>query len=427
MASGLTNADFEAADGTGGAGWGDDTGLGYQRVLQVPARYNYVAYLQVPESTPVAPRTASAYQGVELTPVQSQPKSVFVGAMVKGSGIVADADGGGAFRQVIFQVDCTAAPGFRSYAPGGTPWCPDGALWCSSLRSVGTFDWRWIGVDSHSCGVGYLDATGRWVPVPIKSVGVSVLLNGATGAAWFDVIQLKEYDAGAGAVTLMFDDGFRSAFDTALPILSNASHVGSSSVISDEVGDYRSLTPENLQALQSAGWDMSSHSVDHPSMGSLTTAAAKTQRINSKSALESYGVTVDSFTWPFGDDSADLIGLTESLGNPTPLYRSTRTVGIDDNAHGSNLCLLKGFEIDKPTTLDQVKIWIRKPKDEPSYTSACTGWWGIFRMHDVTEDPGDYDTTPALLRSVVDEVKQSGLDVINYRTGHQRFANVPMP
>lgn len=48
-------------------------------------------------------------------------------------------------------------------------------------------------------------------------------------------------------------------------------------------------------------------------------------------------------------------------------------------------------------------------------------------MHDVTKDPGDYDTTPALLRSIVDEVKQSGLDVINYRTGHQRFANVPMP
>lgn len=310
MASGLTNADFEAADGTGAAGWCDDTGLGYQRVLQVPAKYNYVAYLLVPESTPVAQRTASAYQGVELTPLQSQPKNVFVGAMVKESGLVADADGGGAFLEMIFQVDCTAAAGFCSYAPGGTR---------------------------------------------------------------FDVIQLKKYDAGPGAVRLMFDDDLKSAFDTALPILSNASDVGSTSVISDEVGDYRSLTPENLQTLQSAGWDMSSHSVDHPSMGSLTTAAAKTQRINSKSALESYGVTVDSFTWPFGDDSADLIGLTQSLGNPTPLYRSTRTVDIDDNAYGSNLYLLKGFEIDKPTTLEKVKIWIRKLKDEPSYTSACTG------------------------------------------------------
>lgn len=428
MAADLTNADFETASGTGAEGWCDDYGLGYQQALQTPAKYNKTAYMRVPETTPVGQRTAAAYQGVELTPIQSQPRNVFVGAMVKGSGIVADVAGGGAFLDILFQVDCAAAPGFCSYAPGGTPWYPDGKVWCSTARNVGTFDWRWIGVDSHSCGVGYLEeATGHWVTVPIKSVEVTALLHDATGSAWFDLAQLRQYDAGPAAVTFMFDDGLKSVLNAAQPILGGYGYVGSAAVISSEVGNYRSLTAENLQALQAAGWDVESHSIDHPSMPTLSVAAATTQFLNSKSTLESYGLTIDSFIWPYGDYNQEVIGLAQTLGNPAPLYKSTRTVEVGDNAYGSNPYLLKVLEIDRPTTLDQVKSWINELKDDPTCTTACTGRWGIFLLHDITTTPGEYDTTPDFLQAVADEVKKSGLDVVNYRTGYQRFANVPMP
>lgn len=148
--------------------------------------------------------------------------------MVKGSGIVADADGGGAFLEVMFQVDCTAGPVsavMHRAARRGAPMMRFGPPPYAALaRSTGAGS-EWT---LHSCGVGYLDATGRWVSVPIKSVDVGVLLNGATGAAWFVVIQLKQYDAGPGVVTLMFLDGRLVGLDTARRLHSKHYGVGPS-------------------------------------------------------------------------------------------------------------------------------------------------------------------------------------------------------
>ena len=66
------------------------------------------------------------------------------------------------------------------------------------------------------------------------------------------------------------------------------------------------LTAQDLRNLQSAGWDIASHGVNHDDMTTLSNAAAKADLINSKSYLQSLGLTVDTYAWPFGahDQSA---------------------------------------------------------------------------------------------------------------------------
>lgn len=415
----LINANLESRSGAASTGWCDDYGLGYKSVVQTPVKYNTIGRLLVPTSTPVAQRNAALYQTVVLN--QTTPKNVFVGAMLKGSQIVAGNSESGAFLNVKFQVNCSKNKTFCNRYPRGE-------VWCGTLPSVGTFTWRWVGLDSHTCGVGYRDSSsGNWVTVPIESVDVYGQLANATGTAFFDLFQVLQFSAGRGAVTFMFDDGYKSVINTALPILSGYGYVGSSAAISGEIGNSSSVTGQDLKTLQNAGWDIESHSITHPSMPSLSVAAAKTELLNSKSALQSYGVTIDSFIWPYGDYNQEVIGLAQTLGSPKPLYKSTRTVEFDDNAYGTNPYLIKVLEIDRPTTLAQVKSWIKELKDNPACTSACTGRWGVFLLHDLRTSPREYDTTPDFLRSVAAEVKKSGLDVINYRTGYQRFANVPMP
>jgi peptidoglycan/xylan/chitin deacetylase (PgdA/CDA1 family) len=451
----LTNADFEeaAADGKA-AQWCDDYQRGYSRVLLTPAKYNYVMRASIPKTVPAAGRYAGTYRIVNL--YQRQAANVFVGAMIKGSDIVLDTrallieqfnrvhskvldavrhaplwrrlmsipgvgalaalNGLGATLNVGFEVDCAAHPKFCEYH--GNP--IDSTLWCATLPSAGTFDWRWVGLDSHTCGIGYADsATGNWINVPIKSAAIFPTVGGATGTAYFDLIQLMQFPPGPGAVTFMFDDGFKSTRSTAKPILDKYGFVGSSAVVSDLVGTTGHMIPQDLRDLQAAGGDIASHSVTHPSMPGLSIAAAETELQNSKSTLTRLGLTIDSFVWPEGDYNKNLIGLAQAGLTTAPLYKSARNTEFDDNAYGTFPYALKTLEMLQTTPLQDVQAWINDLK--------VGGRWGIFILHDVVDNPGQYAISPTMLDQLAQLVASSGVAVINYRQGYQTFANIPAP
>ena len=142
----LINPKFETASGSQAAGWCDVFGRGYTRVQLAPAKYNFVAKLTIPAGLPHGQRLAAARQTVFLN--QTRQDNVFVGAMLKGNSIIPDGDWMGAMLDVSFHVDCSAYPAFCKYAPPGQPALhPDGVVECESLPNVGTFDWRWTGLE----------------------------------------------------------------------------------------------------------------------------------------------------------------------------------------------------------------------------------------------------------------------------------------
>ena len=55
--------------------------------------------------------------------------------------------------------------------------------------------------------------------MPVKSASVFPVLGGATGTAYFDLIQLMQFSPGPAAVTFMFDDGYKSTKSVAKPTL----------------------------------------------------------------------------------------------------------------------------------------------------------------------------------------------------------------
>ena len=275
-------------------------------------------------------------------------------------------------------------------------------------------------LDSHSCGIGYVDiGTRKWTSVPIKSAAIFPILGGATGTAHFDQVRLMQFPPGPGAVTFMFDDGYKSTRTNAKPILDRYGFVGSSAVVSDLVGTAGYMIPQDLRDLQAAGWDIASHSATHPSMPSLSTMAAETELHKSKSTLTALGVTIDTFVWPQGDYDQSLIALAQA-GLPTaPLYKSARNTESDLNAYGTFPYALKTLEVLQTTPLHEVQAWIDDLK--------AGGRWGIFLLHDVADDSGQYAISPKMLDQLAQLVASSGVAVINYRQGYQTFANVPAP
>ena len=451
----LTNSNFEEGTADGKAAhWCDNWGRGYSRVLTTPAKYNHVPIVSIPMNVPAAERYAGTYQIVNLN--QTRAENVFVGAMIKGSDIVLDGratligrfnrlhrkvlkavrhapmwrrlisipgigalaalNGSGATLNVGFKVDCAVHPNFCEYHGNPT----DSTVWCATLPSAGTFHWRWVGLDSHTCGIGYVDsATRKWISVPIKSAAIFPILGGATGTAYFDQVRLMQFPPGPGAVTFMFDDGYKSTRTNAKPILDRYAFVGSSAVVSDLVGTAGYMTPHDLRDLQAAGWDIASHSATHPSMPSLSTMAAETEMQKSKTTLTALGLTIDTFVWPQGDYDQSLIALAQA-GLPTaPLYKSARNTESDLNAYGTFPYALKTLEVLETTPLHEVQAWIDDLK--------AGGRWGIFLLHDVADNPDQYAITPTMLDQLAQLVASSGVAVINYRQGYQTFANIPAP
>ncbi len=155
-------------------------------------------------------------------------------------------------------------------------------------------------------------------------------------------------------------------------------------------------------------------------MDTLSTAGARTELQKSKSALQAMGLTIDSFVWPYGDYNQGVIGLAQAGLSSAPLYKSARSVESNDNAYGTFPYALKVLELVNTTQISEVQLWIKDLK--------AGGRWGILLMHDIVNGTQDrYATSPAMLEAVAQLVANSGVSVINYRTGYRTFANISAP
>lgn len=115
------------------------------------------------------------------------------------------------------------------------------------------------------------------------------------------------------AVALTFDDGFANFYTRAAPIL--AEHSMSATVmlvaglcggkaIWNEQPEPDLLTWSKINELQKAGIKFGAHSVDHPSLTSLSLDQARAQIVESKNIIEDRtGSTVDCFAYPYGEYS----------------------------------------------------------------------------------------------------------------------------
>ena len=116
------------------------------------------------------------------------------------------------------------------------------------------------------------------------------------------------------SVVLTVDDGFRSAYDIAYPILKSYGFRATFFVYSDFLGGGRSLTWAAMNEMRASGMiDIQSHSKTHtsftPAMGEQETTAAYAARIKSEidppqAVLErQLANAVHDFAYPYGDAS----------------------------------------------------------------------------------------------------------------------------
>lgn len=113
------------------------------------------------------------------------------------------------------------------------------------------------------------------------------------------------------AVVVTFDDGYKSFYDIAFPILCRVGFSATVFAVTGKVGDASRWDLESaaklmdwseLRELHQAGVEIGSHTVNHPRLTQMPTDAAKREIENSRDALEQeLGAAVSSFAYPYGD------------------------------------------------------------------------------------------------------------------------------
>jgi peptidoglycan/xylan/chitin deacetylase (PgdA/CDA1 family) len=166
------------------------------------------------------------------------------------------------------------------------------------------------------------------------------------------------------AVVVTIDDGFRSLYSKALPILQ---HYGVPAVafitpglMSSEGAIFPAkqfapeeyLTWNELTALANAGVTIGSHAWSHQSLGRMTSTEAADEAIRSREALEGrLGIAVDAFAYPFGtlaDFNAMTMRVLEESG-----YRYAFT-----SQHGAVRSGADAFALPRVKVESGEKLWM---------------------------------------------------------------------
>ena len=225
------------------------------------------------------------------------------------------------------------------------------------------------------------------------------------------ILHAQTTDPREAKVSLTFDDGFRSTYTLALPILNargiKAVEFPTTGFIDAGVtGDgFPAMTWAQIQSLQNQyGWEIGSHTVTHAELPTVSLTQIKNELVNSKSTLQSKGLNVTSLATPYG--AYDNNVLREAL----KIYNIHRGFWDrdDENSYPYNRDVIMVQSEEAGVTVTQVKAWIDQAISQKK--------WLVLVFHDTATqlNPNyEYTITTNDLTQIADYIKQKGIKVVS--------------
>jgi len=149
-------------------------------------------------------------------------------------------------------------------------------------------------------------------------------------------------------VVVTFDDGYLSDYTRAAPVLKALRWPGVLNLVLHNIGP-AGLTAHQIRALLHDGWELDSHTIDHPDLTTLAPQELRRQLVASRRTLRRrFEVPVNFFCYPSGRLNATVVAAVKAAG-----YRAatTTTEGFAAGPQGFHLARIRVNGSDTPTTL----------------------------------------------------------------------------
>jgi peptidoglycan/xylan/chitin deacetylase (PgdA/CDA1 family) len=150
-------------------------------------------------------------------------------------------------------------------------------------------------------------------------------------------------------VVVSFDDGYRSQFRNAAPVLRSRRWPGVLNLKVDAVGEAGGLTAGQVRALVAAGWELDSHTITHQDLTTLPPPRVREEVSGSRATLRRrFGVPVDFFCYPSGRYDDDVVAAVRRAGY---LGATTTDPGLARPSELFTLQRVRVHRTDTPATL----------------------------------------------------------------------------
>ena len=133
-----------------------------------------------------------------------------------------------------------------------------------------------------------------------------------------------------GAITITFDDGFRSNLQAAIPVMRDAGCRSINYLVADRIGktsdweaaeggEARPLMDEGqVRDWLAAGHWIGAHTCTHPRLSRISRERAKEEIVSSRKKLEDlFGIAIEHFAYPYGDYDDAVADLVREAGFQT--------------------------------------------------------------------------------------------------------------
>lgn len=219
-----------------------------------------------------------------------------------------------------------------------------------------------------------------------------------------DISQYK----GQGMITLVYDDGFKSDFENALPLHLEFNMQAGFAIIATRTLNKRYsgyMEPWQVAEASNQGIEICSHSYTHPHLTEVNDERLDFELRQSQAELKAItGRDVTSFCVPFSNSDARVIAAAEKY------YKTVRVKGkkfTPVEPKGDDR-IVYSFGLTKDSTFQEVKDIIDKAVSEKA--------WVTLMLHGVVPAPypeqREYEIDKGLLRQILTYIKDFGPETL---------------
>jgi peptidoglycan/xylan/chitin deacetylase (PgdA/CDA1 family) len=215
----------------------------------------------------------------------------------------------------------------------------------------GTYSYKWLGNLPASSDFTKFSAT---IPVPSTAKALTVFhLLGGIGSLTIDKASLTKGQGSiftTGAVSIVFDDGWASQWDNAVPKLNNAGIKAGFYITSRKMYDYGFsgyMSKAQVKSLYDQGHTIGAHTRTHPHLTTLSTADKTSEISGSRQDLLSMGIVpVTGFVYPFGEYDLSTLQILVDAG-----FKAARTTMRGHNIESTDPYQLVQQSVQENTTI----------------------------------------------------------------------------
>lgn len=205
---------------------------------------------------------------------------------------------------------------------------------------------------------------------------------------------------GKGAVTVWFNNGWKSQLNKGLPQLEKNQLKAAVSVVTSYTDYPGYLNWDEVKELQNKGWEIVAQGETYRcDWDDLNVEQLREEVYGAKRKLLAHGISSEQFASPCGAVDA-------KLANVVTYYYSSQKIGEEGNNNLplENVYTIKGRTVTSKTTLAEVENWLSQAK--------ASNQWVILTFNQISELDDNFSISPQKFNQVIEVVAKAGMETV---------------